>query len=92
MDEKVGIKESKELLKGVVVLSAILIEKLKDGFQVSDLPTILSRLGYDNDVRAALDGIGAIPSELKDLSLEESMELAMTLLSGAPLIINKLKQ
>jgi hypothetical protein len=91
-EEKVGIKESKELLSGVMVLAGVLIDRLKDGFQADDLPVILSKLGYDPKVREALKNVQAIPSELKDLDVEEIVQLVMQVVLEVPKLIEAFKK
>ncbi len=92
MEEKVGIKESKELLNGCVVLAALCVRRMKDGFQLDDLPAILSALGYEPELREAWKDAHKIPSEVSDLDLTEIMELAGVLLKGVPRVFEELKK
>ena len=92
MEEKRGIKESKELLRGCVVLFKLCVNRMKDGFQLDDLPVLLSKMGYDPELREAMKGVSKIPSEVKDLDLAEIMELASVLLKGVPEVFEELKK
>lgn len=92
-----SVKESKEVLGAVAELSVVLIKHLKDGLQLSkDLPAIINELVNNEALKAELEkafnGIGKVDDELKDLSLEEGVELAMVLALKAPKIIDALKK
>jgi hypothetical protein len=72
-----GIKESKELLKGLFALATVSADLLKDGFQVSDLVAGFQVIEGDPVKKAALEealkGIGEIPAELKDVSMVQDL-------------------
>lgn len=89
-----GIKESKEALVGVNELSMVLIELLKDGAQFSDASALIMKL-QDPEImgklNAALSGLKQVPGEIKDLDLQEGIELAMLQASYVPKILEKLK-
>lgn len=77
-----GIKETKELLVGINELSLVLIKHLKDGLQVGkDATAILSELVSNDELKDkladAVQGLDALDDELKDISLEEGVELGM---------------
>ena len=90
MEEK-GIKETKELLKGINKLVLIFVREFKDGFQVEDLVTIFTKLAMDKELREAISGMDQLKGEFKDISLEEGIELGQELLSLVPKIIAELK-
>jgi hypothetical protein len=90
MEEK-GIKEAKELLRGVNKLVLIFLKEFKDGFQMEDIVTIFTKLALDKELRSAISGLDELKGEFQDISWEEGIELGQELLSLVPLIINELK-
>ena len=82
------IKETKELLKGVLSLVKVSAEVLKDGVQVQDLVDGYVKLSADPakkaEIEAALAGISQVPAEIKDISLAEGLELAILLIQEMP--------
>jgi len=92
MSEQVGIKETKELLVGVLQVAQLLIERFKDGFQMEDLPVILSKLGFDPKFQEAMKGLNQLPKEVKDIDLNEGVELMMVLLVELPKILGAAKK
>lgn len=92
-----GVKETKELLVGVNELALILVARLKDGFQASeDIAAIIAKLQADEDfkakMKAAYDGVAAIPDEVKDLDLAEGIELALAQAAYVPKILEAAKK
>ena len=96
MEEKKGIKETKEVLMAAKVLSLLIIKKAKDGIQVSDGVDIAAALLLDaeikNAVSAALDKINEVPAEMKELDILEGMDLAKFVLDSIPEYIEALKK
>lgn len=93
MSEEVGIKETKEVVEGVIELSVIIAESLKDGFQASsDLTAILVGLSTNPKMIAAYDNVKGVGEEVKDLSVNEGIELGVLALSSIPRIIDALKK
>lgn len=91
MEERKGIKESKELLKAVMIIAKVLVERLKDGFQYDDVPLLLSDLGMNTEIRDALAGVKEVPHEMKDLDASEVMQLVMVVMSELPEVFQQLK-
>ena len=96
MSEK-SVKETKELLVGVNELVVLLLVHLKDGLQVSkDLPAIFSELVGNADLqaklKAAYDGVSQVEAEVKDLSLQEAVELGLLQVQYVEKIIDALKK
>lgn len=95
MDDK-GIQQTKELLKGVLDLAKVVAEVLQDGAQVSDLVSGFAKLEGDPvkkaEVAAALAGITEVPSELKDISIAEGVELAMVIVQDLPALLAAFKK
>ena len=91
MTEKVGVKETKELIRGVFIIAGLLIKKLKDGFQIDDLATIMTALAVDPAVREALEGLGKLPTEFSDLDSQEIVELVIGVVMEVPGLLSNLK-
>jgi len=90
--EEIGIEELSELIKGLFAFSGHVIDALKDGFDLTDLPVILSKLGYDPEVKEALEGLGKIGKEVKDIDLQEGMQLGMIVMSEIPDLLKRFKK
>lgn len=75
-----SVKETKEVLVLVGDLAALLVEVLKDGVQIADALKIADALMKKPELvielKAAVAGIEEVPAELKDISLDEGVELA----------------
>ena len=71
------IKETKELLAGIELISVKAGEILKDGIDASDLPKLLELLSNFSVIIEAVKGITEIDDELKELSEQEAIELGL---------------
>lgn len=95
-NEKVGIKETKEVLAASNILAILIIKKLKDGLQVQDGIELAQSLFSDGEVKSAIqaaaDKINAVPAELKDLDLNEGIELGMWQAMQIPHLIEAMKK
>ncbi len=92
-----GIKETKELLVGINELSLVLIRELKDGLQVGkDAMAIMNELLSNDELKdklaAAVKGLDALDEELKDISLEEGVELGMVQVSYIGRLVDAAKK
>lgn len=68
-----GVKETKEALDLVLALIATGVDATKDGkVDFNDIPLLL---GVFPKIQPALDGAGALPKELGDLSADEAKEI-----------------
>lgn len=72
MNEKLGVKETKEMCDFVVDLAKNLIEAGKDGFQPTDASLLLNLIPT---VGPAFTDMGKIPAEVKDMDVEEAAAL-----------------
>lgn len=94
--EKKGIKETKEVLVASNALAILIIKKLNDGIQVQDGIEIAQALFSDGEIKAAVqaaaDKIGEVSGELKDLDMNEGIELAMYQAMQVPKIVEALKK
>jgi hypothetical protein len=96
MAEKIGIRESREAIIGMMELSLVMADVLKDGAQLSDLGVVFAKFSTDKNfkekMRIALDKIGEVPKELGDLDLSEGMELAMLLIPYVPRFVDTFRK
>jgi hypothetical protein len=91
-----GIKESKEALIAVNALAVFLVEQFKDGVQFSDFMELYAKVMSDDlfkqKMMDAYVGVSQIPAEMKDLDVQEIIELTSLQLSYVPKIIESLKK
>lgn len=80
------VKESKEAIIGIVALGTFVAKRAKDGIGLDDAGALFTALVGDEAFRAkvieAARGAELVPAELRDLSFEEGIELATTLVSA----------
>jgi hypothetical protein len=73
------VKETKELVVGLLKLSALLAEAFKDGVQAQDAVAIWAKIQSDEALKAALveayNGADKVKEELKDISVAEALEI-----------------
>lgn len=75
------IKEMMELFQGIKDLAVDAKKILSDGaINLTDLPIAMELLGQLGDLTTAVQGIGDIPSEIKDLSPDEINQLVAKVL------------
>lgn len=91
-----GIKETKDVLIAVNKVSLLLIKHLKDGFQagkdsVAIVGEIMGNEALKQSLIDAAVGVSAVPAELKDIDMQEIIELVMLEAMGVPEIIAALK-
>ena len=76
----VDIKETKEAIKAIMVVGKFVVERAKDGIDLSDLSALITKIVLDPDFKKALEagvqGIDKVPTELGDLDFAEVIELA----------------
>jgi len=79
--EKVGVKETRELLQGINEVGVFLTRRLKDGAQLEDAVAFYEALVTDVEFKAkvvaAYENAKAIPEEISDLSVAEVAELVV---------------
>jgi hypothetical protein len=96
IEEKVGIKESKEAIDGAVELSKFVISRAKDGIGIDDASALVMKLLADEAFKAklqsAVEGIQLVPAEFKDLDFSEGVELGVFAAGKAKEIIDELKK
>ncbi len=87
------IKETKEVLVALNEVTLVIAEALKDGFDATeDLVAILNKLVLDEafktKIEDAFENISAIGDELKDIDLNEGIELALVQIGYLPRLLD----
>lgn len=76
-----GIKETQELAIGAIALGFHIVKLLKDGFQAADVGALMLKLQTDPEfaakLKAAQENVGEVPKEIKDIDLNEGLQLGM---------------
>lgn len=95
--EKLGIKETREVLKALNNLTIFLLSILLDGLQLyKDGKAIIVKLKDDDEFRRviqdAIDNIQAVPAEIKDLDASEGITLAGDQLAFLPMIFKAISE
>lgn len=75
--DKIGIKESLELLNGVEILAVASIEISKDGFGADDIAKALELVKKSDAIIEAFKGIDQLDDEIKDLDQAELIQLGV---------------
>ena len=91
MVEKRGIKESMELMLGASALTILIIKRLRDGFQMSDIVAIMSALAKQDEFKDAIKGVTSVPKEMADISINEIMELGAAMIKEVPKYLAAMK-
>jgi hypothetical protein len=72
-------KELKEVLGGLISIAGLLAEEFKDGVQATDFLQIVTKIQANEALKAKLleayNGIDQVPSEVKDLSVAETVDI-----------------
>lgn len=86
-----GIEESKDVLIAVNELCILLLTKFKDGVQLSDFTSIFAAITLDSEFKSKIQeayvGAKAIPAEVLDIDVAETIELSSLQLSYIPKIL-----
>lgn len=91
-----GNKETKDALIGLLSIAELLAIQFKDGVQATDVAEIILKIQADEELKAKLmeayNGIDAVPSELKDLSVSEGIEMMALALPKLMAIVSAIKK
>lgn len=87
MGEKRDVREIKKVLSATLELALCCIDVFKDGVQFDDFVTIAERLKEDERYLNAFKSLKEVPAEVKDLDLNEGVELSTVLLGYIPKFI-----
>ncbi len=94
-DEKIDVKDTKEMLIAVNELSIFLIGRLKDGIGMDDAMAAFAKMQSDEEFKNimgnAIKGIGNIPKEISDIDIAEGFELAKVQIDYIPKILGAIK-
>ena len=90
-EEKIDIKETKELALGIMKLSMITMKHVKDGVDLEDALKVLLEAAMDPEIKAALDGIKKVEDEAKDIDASEAVELVMAIAPKALELVQAIK-
>lgn len=75
----VSMKESKELVVALIAIAGLLAEEFKDGVQAADFADIVAKLATNEELKAkivaAYTDIEKVPSEIKEVTLVEGLDL-----------------
>lgn len=89
------MKETKEVLVAVNDLALELVNVFKDGVQLSDVTALLTHISSNEAVKASLyaayENISKVPAEVKEITLEDGLELASVQLGFIPKFVTALK-
>ena len=95
MEPQHGIQETKEALICVNRLTLLLLKHFKDGMQMNDALSIAKEMLENEELRntlsQAVEGCSKIPSEIKDISGAEGLELAKAQIDMIPAILASFK-
>ena len=83
-----GIKESQELLIGIVLLVTSFKKISKDGVSLADMPEAIALVKKADVIIEAVKGIDLVVDEAKDLDQEELMALGLALFA----MVKKIKE
>ena len=95
-DEKLGIKEVREVQLALNEVVIFLAERAKDGLAADDAIAVVDKMLNDADfkakVAAAVENIAAVPAEVSDLDIAEAMELVTVQLPFIPRLLAAFKK
>jgi len=81
-----SVKETKEAIMAILMLSKVLIKNFGDGVDLSGIPDLIKDTVFDDNFREILGkawaGRDFIDDEMKNISIAEVTELAMLTLNG----------
>lgn len=92
MAEKLGTKETREVIDFVFGAAVILIrEKMKDGLQWTDAIKLMTHEELQRLLVSAAAGISVVDDELSDLSGFEGLDLALYALTRSKELLTEMK-
>jgi hypothetical protein len=95
MENKLGIKETKEAFAASLAVGTLIYNKLKDGAQMSDVMEVIAKFQLDpvfkKTVTEGYEGANQVPAELQNLTLSEGIELSIYVMQEGMKAITALK-
>lgn len=89
-----GVKELREMIKGVLTVAVYLIGKFKDGVQFTDFTEFYTHLSTDAEFKKVLEdaytGYKLVPEEIKDIDAGEGLEVVGDIVEFVPQITGAL--
>ena len=77
------MKETKELLLALAMVGKLVVDRVKDGVDLSDAAAVAQALLVDGELKSAVEAavkdIDKIDDELKDFSVAKGLELAQVI-------------
>lgn len=95
-EQQHGVKETKEVAVGLIVIATMLATHFKDGVQVADAAAIFAQLQTDSELKAKLEAaykdIELVKVETKEVSAAELIEVLMAVLPELSQLIKAIKK
>jgi len=93
---KAGVKETGELITGVLEIGLVLVAVAKDGIQpIQDFGAVIAKYQSDEAFRAKIDeafkGVASVPTEVKDLDAGEVAQLIGIAIPYVPKFLEAIK-
>jgi hypothetical protein len=89
-------KEIKEVLAGIMAIAELLAVEFKDGVQASDIADIIIKIQGNEELKAKLisayNDIDKVPSELKAMTVAESVDLLAFIIPQIVSLISAIKK
>lgn len=96
LKEEVGIKETREAVKGAGVLLLFILTRLKDGVGIDDAIAIFAKFQTDEEFKTVLveayKGAEKIKGEVKNIDLIKGLTLGKDVMDLIPQILEVLKK
>jgi hypothetical protein len=95
MGGQLGVKETKEIVTGVMVLGGTLYAKFKDGVQAQDAVELFALMQGDAEFKKILfdayTDAQKAGAELKELDIQDGIELGVHILAEGKKLVEKLR-
>lgn len=94
--EELTIKETKELVLGLIELAALFGQAMKDGLTASDAVVVWEKIKASPELSEKLlqayNDIEKVPSEVKDITLAEGFEMGLAVLPAIGKLLAAVKK
>lgn len=93
--ENKGVKETKEVMVGFLVIASLMAKHFKDGVQVADFAQIMAKVAADEELKAKIEAaykdVELVKAEVSDLSMAEGFELVSAALPELMKLVEAIK-